>query len=210
MTDAHGAERPSAKKIVIATIAAFAVALVVLVTIVWPAEYGRDPTGIGALLGINSVSNPTRTVEIVDNIGGNELVREAEIPAFNEPIPLPNREIFQPAESEAEIVTLEIELPVDGSTEIKTVLNTNKVIVYSWTTDGGLAYSDFHGHSPEMGNGFVRYVEHQEGATADHGSLVAPFSGEHGWYWLNLSSDPITISLTVSGYFDDIVDYGLF
>jgi hypothetical protein len=40
---------------------------------------------------------------------------------------------------------------------------------------------------------------------------VAPFSGEHGWYWVNLNDHPVTITLTVTGYFDDMIDYsGLF
>ena len=61
-----------------------------------------------------------------------------------------------------------------------------------------------------MGDGFVRYIEHQEGTTSDSGSLVSPFDGEHGWYWLNLSDAPVTVTLTVSGYFEDIIDYGIF
>jgi hypothetical protein len=37
---------------------------------------------------------------------------------------------------------------------------------------------------------------------------VAPFTGEHGWYWLNVSEGPITIKLTVTGYFTQLKDYG--
>jgi hypothetical protein len=71
-------------------------------------------------------------------------------------------------------------------------------------------YCDFHGHDPAAGSDFfVRYREHDEGATA-HGSLVAPFDGEHGWYWLNYNDFPVTITLTVTGFFDDIKDYGIF
>ena len=39
---------------------------------------------------------------------------------------------------------------------------------------------------------------------------VAPFAGEHGWYWLNIHDGPVTITLTVTGFYDDIVDYGIF
>ena len=39
--------------------------------------------------------------------------------------------------------------------------------------------------------------------------VVAPFSGEHGWYWLNISEKPVTIKLTVTGYYDKMVDYGV-
>ncbi|MEO6080856.1 MAG: hypothetical protein ABIQ86_13935 [Steroidobacteraceae bacterium] len=38
---------------------------------------------------------------------------------------------------------------------------------------------------------------------------MAPFGGEHGWYWLSLEEKTITITLTVTGYFNDIKDYGI-
>jgi hypothetical protein len=30
------------------------------------------------------------------------------------------------------------------------------------------------------------------------------------WYWLNYNDFPVVITLTITGYFDDIVDYGIF
>ncbi len=58
-----------------------------------------------------------------------------------------------------------------------------------------------HGHDPGAGQDFfVRYREDQEGTTEATGSLVAPFDGEHGWYWLNLHDGPVTITLTVTGF----------
>ena len=69
--------------------------------------------------------------------------------------------------------------------------------------------TDFHGHDPEAGDEYwVRYKEQNEGA-GNSGSLVAPFTGEHGWYWLNYNDFPVVITLTVAGYFDDIIDYGV-
>ena len=56
---------------------------------------------------------------------------------------------------------------------------------------------------------WVRYEEHQEGSGND-GSLVAPFAGEHGWYWLNYNEFPVVVTLTINGYFDEIIDYGIF
>jgi hypothetical protein len=42
-----------------------------------------------------------------------------------------------------------------------------------------------------------------------YGSLVAPFSGEHGWYWVNVSDQPVTITLFLKGYYSEIKNYGL-
>jgi hypothetical protein len=102
-----------------------------------------------------------------------------------------------------------ITLPPEGETEIKTVLRESKVVVYHWETDRGSIYCDLHGHDPEAGSDFfVRYREDQEAANVT-GSLVAPFAGEHGWYWLNYNEFPVVITLTVTGFFDDIKDYGI-
>ena len=202
---------PSGRRIGLSVLVALVVAAVVLVIGVLPAEYGIDPTGIGRLLGLDELNAPpTRTIEVRDVLGGNERVREVEIPAFNEPVPLPNPAVHQAEDRPIQTRTVTLTLGPNQETEIKTKLRTNKVIVYTWHSEGGPAYCDLHGHDPAAGSEFfVRYREDQEGATDVTGSLVAPFDGEHGWYWLNINEVPITITLTVTGFFDDIVDYGI-
>jgi hypothetical protein len=211
MTQTGTPNPSSGKAIIFGTLAALVVALIILVTIVWPAEYGRDPTGIGGLLGIEGMSTgagPTQTIELVDTIGGNERVREVEIPDFGDPVPLPNPDIHQPEAAAPTSRTMTIELGLDAETEVKAVLGQNQVMVYDWQVDDGIVYSDFHGHNPEYGDDFwVRYQEDQRGSSGQSGSLVAPFEGEHGWYWVNLSDHPVTVTLTVTGYFDELIDY---
>jgi hypothetical protein len=204
-------QAPSGKRIALSVAVALVVAAVVLVVAVLPAEYGIDPTGIGRVLGLDELKAPaSRTIEVKDVLGGNERVREVEIPGFNEPVPLPNPAVHQTEERPIQTRTVTLTLKAGQETEIKTVLRTNKVIVYTWHSEGGPAYCDLHGHDPAAGGEFfVRYREDQEGATDVTGSLVAPFDGEHGWYWLNINEVPITITLTVTGFFDDIVDYGI-
>lgn len=202
-------EPPSGKSILIGSIAAIVVALVVLVAVIWPAEYGRDPTGIGGLLGITGMSTaPTQTIQITDVVGGNETLREVEIPDFGDPVPLPNPNVHQAGDGPPQTRTMTVELDSGAETEIKAVLRENQMIAYTWSVDEGVVYSDFHGHTPEFGEDFwVRYQEDQRGAPGGNGSLVAPFSGEHGWYWVNLEDHPVTVTLTVTGYFDDMIDY---
>lgn len=206
----RGWQAPSAKRLVLSVVGAAVVALLILVTVVLPAEYGIDPTGVGNALGLTALRPPARTLEVADPLAGNEGVREVEIPEFGAPVPLPNPEVHQPQGTGPETRTLTITIPPDQETEIKTVLAANKVITYSWQVDRGTVYCDFHGHDPAAGQEFfVRYEEHQEGSSAG-GSLVAPFGGEHGWYWLNYNEHPVTITLTVTGYFEEIKDYGIF
>ncbi|WP_337179477.1 hypothetical protein [Hydrogenophaga borbori] len=49
------ADLPSSRELMRATIVAAIVAAVLLVTVVFPAEYGKDWTGIGRLLGLTEM-----------------------------------------------------------------------------------------------------------------------------------------------------------
>lgn len=192
------------------------VAVILLFTVVLPAEYGYDPTRIGRALGLTSLSeaqqtrDPTIDELIADVIGGNDdIAVPADGGSFNDPIPLPNPAVSQVEGTAPKTETLTVRLDFDGRTEVKAKMKQAKAIVYSWKVEGGEVYVDFHGHDPAKGKNFwVRYDE-ADGITERSGSLVAPFDGEHGWYWLNASQEPITIHLTVTGYFDELVTYGL-
>ena len=48
-------ELPSSSKLIKSTIIAIIVAVVLTVTVVFPAEYGKDPIGIGSLLGLTNM-----------------------------------------------------------------------------------------------------------------------------------------------------------
>ncbi len=200
---------PSGKSLARGVAVAVAIAAVALVVAVLPAEYGIDPTGIGRVLGLTELRAPTRPLIVKDVLGGNEGVREVEVPDAGEPVPLPNPAVHQNETAPAETRTIEITLPPEGETEIKALLKETKVIVYSWHTDKGGVYCDTHGHDPGANaESFVRYREDQEGSNVS-GSLVAPFAGEHGWYWLNYNDFPVKITLTITGFFEDIIDYGI-
>ncbi len=199
------------KRLLISVVAAAAAGILLVFAVIMPAEYGIDPLGTGRLMGLDTMTaEPTRTIEITDVIGGNETVSEVEIPDFGDPVPLPNPTVHQDEAEPWRTATLDVPIGPFEETEIKAVLGEAKVILYSWSVDQGDIYSDFHGHAPEFGpDFFVRYEEHQEGSGND-GSLVAPFGGEHGWYWLNYNEYPVVVTVTVEGYFDEIIDYGIF
>ena len=186
------------------------VAAVVLVLFVLPAEYGIDVTGVGKTLGLTNLATSTRTIEITDITGGNETISQVEVPDTGDPVPLPNPAVYQDEAMPPQTRTMQIVIPPNGETEVKAKMQAGKVIVFSWQTDQGDVYVDYHGHDPSFGpDFFVRYKEQQEG-TGNSGSLTAPFAGEHGWFWLNYNEFPVTITLTVTGYFDEIIDYGIF
>jgi hypothetical protein len=159
-------------------------------------------------MGLTAMRAPARTLQIQDVIGGNAGYREVKVPDPGDPTPLPNRAVVQLKTTDAPTKKLTVRLEPGQETEIKAALDAAQVILYSWHADGEV-YTDFHGHEPDAGREFVRYEEQQSGHEG-RGSLVAPFTGEHGWFWLNVSDKPVILTLTVSGYYRDIINYGIF
>jgi len=187
------------------------VAALALFTLVLPAEYGYDPTGIGRRLGLMAMADArvSAVASISDVTGGNEVLKAAAGASSMDPLHLPNPAVSQLETAAPHTETIEVTLGFDEKTEIKAVLGKAKVIVYDWSVEGGKVYVDFHGHDPSKGDAYwVRYEE-ADGITHRSGSLVAPFTGEHGWYWLNVSETPVKIKLTVTGYQEKLVNYGL-
>jgi len=159
---------------------ALAGAVVVLAIFVLPAEYGIDPTGLGGKMGLLALAEPAPQV--------------ADIPMAP-----PEAARFYTAPVKSNVI--EIRLDRDGELEYKVRMKQGETMVYSWSVDNGTAYYDFHAEG-EPGGEDIRYKEEQDGASAGHGSLVAPINGIHGWYWLNLEDHPIVITLRVSGFYE--------
>lgn len=132
----------------------------------------------------------------------------APVDEYGTPLPVAPGENFVSARGPVKSETITISIPLDGRLEYKAIMERGQSIVYSWETDGGDAYYDFHAHQ-EGGdpNLFSRYAE---GESARHaGAIVAAYDGQHGWYWLNISNGPLTIKLTVAGFYERIVNIAI-
>lgn len=111
---------------------------------------------------------------------------------------------YRPAETRLRSDTVKLVLKPEEQVEVKTVLAEGQVITYQWTSKGakeGELYVDFHGHTlppPGQQERVVRYAEGEH--TAGLGAIVAPLTGEHGWFWLNMGTKPVTIELRVTGF----------
>jgi hypothetical protein len=203
---------PSGSRLLISVAIALVIAACVLLLAVLPAEYGIDPTGIGSRIGLAQMSGKDgAAVVLADNLAGNENIEKVQISDSGKPLPLPNPAVHQARNELPKSETVTIKLPAYGETEVKTALKANQIVLYSWHTDKGKVYVDFHGHSPDWKDkqAFVRYQEERDGIAGANGSLVAPFTGEHGWYWVNLEDYSVVITLNVSGYYDKVVNYGI-
>ena len=159
-----------------ASVAATIVAAIALLTLILPAEYNIDPTGIGQRLGL--------TV----------LAQSAEAsPVDPESVP----------ESTASQQVIEITVPANKGIEYKLQMEQYDKVTYEWMTDGSSLYFDLHGEPEGDTTG---YFESYAIATLDtmKGSFTAPFNGSHGWYWKNTSNNPVAIQLILNGQFQII------
>jgi hypothetical protein len=73
-------------------------------------------------------------------------------------------------------------------------------VEYEWTSGVTALYFDFHG---EPAGDTTGYFESFSIATTNNmqGSLTTPFKGSHGWYWKNTTQQPVTVALSLKGYY---------
>lgn len=102
-----------------------------------------------------------------------------------------------------------IEIPLEpfGELEYKLGMREGDSIVYRWEAvdlpDPELLYAEFHGHTERVGDapGTLMFYRKAAGAT-ESGSLVAPFTGIHGWYLMSSHDQPIVVRLQVAGFYE--------
>jgi hypothetical protein len=187
----------------------FAIAAIVgailTVCVIMPAEYRKDPTGFGRLTGLLELTTPRVATTPTTPAAAETPIGEippadatAEASSGESKLatdPTANHPASQPFKSE----TVQIPIGPDGELEYKAVMKAGQTIVYSWETDKGSVYFDFHGEPADPKNS-KRYLEVQE-TKSNHGSFTAPFDGKHGWYFLNLTSENIIVTLKLSGFY---------
>lgn len=171
-----------------ALIGAVVLSSVIYVTVVLPAEYQKDPTGTGKLLGLMVLAQEPATPPPA-------AAPQTTAPSATTPLMLQQVPDAQPREDETTIV-----VPARKGIEYKVHMNQYAQITYEWTTDSGELYFDFHGEPKGDTTGyFLSYTI----ATAPtmKGTMTAPFDGVHGWFWRNTSDNPITVTLKTSGVY---------
>ena len=188
------AELPSSARLLRSTALAAAVAALLLVTTVLPAEYGIDPTGIGAALGLK------RMGEIKTS-----LAQEADAAASAKPVSAdPTRAAAASGEAPAKVDpvrqhTVNIVLAPGQAAEIKLSMFEGATVRYKWQASGGAVNYDTHGDPDGAPKDFYHGYGKGRNETGDAGTLTAAFDGIHGWYWRNSSTEEVTLTLETDG-----------
>ena len=210
-------ELPTSKQLVRSTVLAAVSALVLLVAVVLPAEYGIDPTGIGRVLRMTEMGNikqqlaaeaaadaaaatPAGPSPAAGTTLGMASANAAETPARAAVAAAPKA----PVQAAAPKMEWRDEIPVTlkpgEGTEVKLKMVQGAKVQYAWVVEGGEVNFDAHGDAPGKS---ISY-EKGRGVASDEGVLEAAFTGNHGWYWRNRGKFDVKVILRTRGDYTDI------
>jgi hypothetical protein len=179
------ASAPSKQAIIKATIIALAVAMVILFTIVLPAEYGVDPLRTGAALGLLGLSRAGDTAT-----SGRATPVQAGI--------------FTAQPRIYKVDSEDLSLRPGEGVEIKYHMQKGAGMVYGWKASGKVQF-EFHGEPDKKPKPdyFESYeLDDKVGKEQSYGAFTAPTTGIHGWFWQNKTDKEVQIHLTTAGFFD--------
>lgn len=222
-------ELPTTSELLKATGIAAAVASVILVTVVLPAEYGVDPTRVGSVLGLTEMGRIKRQLAAEAAaeetgsgpqaviVSGNPDAGTAPAAATATPQPGATPAPAAPTTAPAPGATAapaaptvagtpirsdrtSLTLEPDEGAEIKMTMSEGDRAEFTWSTDGGAVNYDTHGD----GRGISYHAYGKGTDTRVQGVLVAAFDGKHGWFWRNRGDEPVTITLITNGAYERI------
>ncbi len=203
------AELPTSRQLIRSTVLAFVAAVVILLTVVLPAEYGIDPTRIGRALGLAEMG----TIK-------QQLAREAEqdrmIDQLSKPGAWPDQRsgfigrllispaaaqspAAQPAAAQPRKDEMSVTLKPGQGAEVKLRMKKGASANYSWSATGDVNY-DLHGD----GGGKETSYKKGRGTAKDEGVVSAAFDGSHGWFWRNRGKADVTVTLRTDGDYAEI------
>lgn len=200
---------PTARQLWRSTAIAAGVAAALLVTVVWPSEYGVDPTGIGGLLGLAEMGEIKS--QLAEEAEADRLMMEGQVEPQSSLAPGLMDVIFgaivgtaHAQQAPAEVPTWKDEItfaldPGQGI-EIKLVMEEGAVAPFEWAVEGGEVNFDLHG------DGSGNEISYEKGRAVSEaaGELTAAFTGNHGWFWRNRGAAAVNVTLRVAGAYSEI------
>jgi len=173
------------QRLAVAAGAALLAAGVILVMFVLPAEFAVDPLGTGKRTGLLDLGVTGQQVQALENAKTAGAAQGAIVVAQEKAY---NQE------------TVEFKLAPKEWVEYKYRLDKGEALLYSWKSSGPVDF-DFHAEPDAGPKGYAQDYEKGQ-ATAKSGTMTAPFAGIHGWHWENTGNQPITVTLSSSGFYN--------
>jgi hypothetical protein len=179
-------DNESKQRIGIAAGMALLVAGLLLVMIVLPAEFGVDPLGTGARLGLLPLGVVGQQVDALNKAAQS---RDA---AHNAVVAGEEHSFHQE--------TVEFPIEPRAFVEYKYRLDKGQALLYSWSATSPVTY-ELHAEPDGAPRGYAESYEKRPSTREASGTLTAPFSGIHGWYWENTGDQPVTVTLKSAGFY---------
>lgn len=192
-------ELPSSAQLLRSTIIAAISAVVILVTVVLPAEYGIDPTGAGRVLGLTEMGEIKR--ELAEEAEQDRSIHGGTDESSSLLDAIFSLFVSTAHAQEAWRDEVTFTLAPGASAEIKLVMAAGMAAEYTWAATGGRINFDLHAH----GDGQSIDYDRGRGVTSGEGSIKAPFAGEHGWFWRNRDKADVTVTLQLRGDYSEVV-----
>ena len=174
------------QKLAAAAGAALLGAGLILVMFVLPAEYGVDPLGVGARLGLVELGAVGQQVQKLNDATSSGTAQAT---------------LIVPQERAFKSETVDFKVGPRAGMEYKYRLDKGESLLFSWKTTGPVSY-EFHAEPDGAPRGYAQSYEKGDGKSEASGTLTAPFPGIHGWYWENKSDKEITVTLMSAGFYN--------
>jgi len=184
------------------TMAALVALVIIVVTVILPAEYAIDPSRIGRLTGLTEMGEIKMQLAAEAEADRQMLATEGDQSSLlNDVLGL-----FVGAAHAEEADTwrdeISFTLKPGASAEWKLVMVKGQMAEYRMIVEGGRVNFDLHGH----GSGQSVTYEKGRGSTGSEGEIIAGFDGEHGWFWRNRDKVDVTVTVQVRGEYTEFKD----
>jgi hypothetical protein len=192
MTDETHPMRPMPKgRLLSITALALVVGFLIVFGAIVPAEFGKDPLGLGNLDGLSRLWAPKD--KTVSSSGSVARARQYDTPWRSDVVEIPLTGFLGGAQG--------------SELEYKVRMKKDATFIYDWSVEGAERaddfHFDFHGHTtPPPGQEMTVATYRQAYGTSRHGALTAPFEGIHGWQFSNSSEKPVVVKLRIAGFYE--------
>ena len=200
------AELPSSKQLMKSTVLAVIAAIVLLFTVVLPAEYGIDPTGVGKLLRLTEMGQVKQQLAEEAAADAAGLLATDTLASETPDIDNVAEQAVSATLSDTAVANgqwrdeIPFTLTPGEGLEIKMKMAAGGKSEYSWIVTGGDVNFDTHGDAP----GQAISYEKGRGIAANEGVLEAAFTGNHGWFWRNRGQSDVQVVLRTRGDYSTI------
>jgi hypothetical protein len=178
-------------RLIFAIVGSVLLAALIVLGAILPAEFNRDPLGVGRLSGLSRLWAPEdREVDVRQ---GAARAREYDVPFRTDVVEIPLGGFLSGADK--------------SELEYKVRMKKDATLIYAWSVTGASDPRDFHfdqhGHTtPRPGEAMSVATYRQAFGLKQQGALTAPFDGIQGWQFSNSGDAPVVVRLRLAGFYE--------